>query len=248
MQRSAPLDNDPPPRLPRRRLARLVARAYGGRPPLWLPDRYLKQVARAAVEDVACSPHSLTRFAMYEALAGRLAAADSATASCLSISASNRLARILGLGSAGLVGARYPEHSLLALRFEDGTFDACVSDQVLEHVEGNPFEAVKESLRVVRPGGFVVHTTCLVNPVHGYPGDFWRFTPEALALLCEAAGASEIETGGWGNKTALRLVLAGARGTPVPLDPSHPMHQIAVRSDRTWLIHTWVVARKPERP
>ena len=71
---------------------------------------------------------------------------------CLSISGSERLAAVLGMRAAKIVEARYPEHTMLALRFPDDSFDACVSDQVLEHVEGNPFDAVRESFRVVRPG------------------------------------------------------------------------------------------------
>ena len=60
---------------------------------------------------------------------------------------------------------------------------------VLEHVEGNPFAPVRESLRVVRPGGAIVHTTCLLNPVHREPGDFWRFTPDGLALICRSVSS-----------------------------------------------------------
>jgi SAM-dependent methyltransferase len=134
---------------------------------------------------------------------------------------------------------------MLTLAFDDAAFDFCVSDQVLEHVEGNPFDAVAESLRVVRPGGWVVHTTCLMNPVHQAPGDFWRFTPDALALLCRSAGAIEIETGSWGNRSALALTQVGLRMVKIPLDPAHPLHRIATASERDWPIHTWVMARKP---
>jgi len=170
---------------------------------------------------------------MYSALSNRLAAHDGMRSRCLSISGSNRLARVLGLKVAKIVDATYPEHTMLALGFDDATFDICVSDQVLEHVEGNPFDAIKESFRVVKAGGFVVHTTCLLNPIHREPGDFWRFTPDALALLCRAAGGEVIEAKSWGNREALALTQAGIRSRKVPIDPGHPLHRIAMATIRT---------------
>jgi ubiquinone/menaquinone biosynthesis C-methylase UbiE len=63
-----------------------------------------------------------------------------------------------------------PEFDFLDLHtFGDNTFDAVASDQVLEHVEGDPFVAIAESVRVVKAGGFVVHTTCFLNSLHGAP-------------------------------------------------------------------------------
>ena len=182
---------------------------------------------------------------MYAALSNRLAAHDGLRTRCLSISGSNRLAHVLGLKAARIVEAAYPEHTMLALGFDDASFDVCVSDQVLEHVEGNPFDAVKESFRVVKPGGFVVHTTCVLNPIHREPGDFWRFTPDALALLCRTAGGEVIEAKSWGNREALALTQLGIRTQKVPMDPSHPLHRIATANDPNWPIHTWVIARKP---
>ena len=205
----------------------------------------LKAAVEASLEGATLSEHGLTRFAMYSELSERLAAHDGLNRRCLSVSHSNVLARILGFRTARLVDASYPEHTMFALDFEDAAFDACVSDQVLEHVEGDPFDAVKESFRVVRPGGYVVHATCLLNPIHREPGDFWRFTPDALNLLCRAAGAGEIETASWGNRRALVLTQVGVRSHKVPLDETHPLHRIAIANDPLWPILTWVVARKP---
>jgi SAM-dependent methyltransferase len=210
-----------------------------------LPGAALKAAVEASLEGTTPSEYGLTRYAAYMALTDRLAGHDGLTKRCLSISGSRRLAKILGFRAAKVVEAAYPEHTMLALGFADATFDACVSDQVLEHVEGNPFDAVRETFRVAKPGGFVVHTTCQLNPVHREPGDFWRFTPDALALLCRAAGGEVIETGSWGNRQALALTQVGIRSAKVPLDEDHPLHRIAVANDPTWPIHTWVIARKP---
>lgn len=214
--------------------------------PFWgLHGERLRALVKASGQGVACSPHHLTRFSMYRRLSGSLAAHDAPSKSCLSISRSGELARVLGLNATRIVEAGYPQHSLLALDFPDAAFDFCVSDQVFEHIAGNPFDAMKESLRVVGPGGFAVHTTCFINPVHRHPGDFWRFTPEALALMCERSGGIVVSTGGWGNKEALALVQAGLNRVRIPLDATHPLHGIAVADDPQWPIVTWLVARKP---
>jgi SAM-dependent methyltransferase len=210
-----------------------------------LPGKALKAAVEASVAGIPQSEHSLTRFAMYASLSDRLAAHDGLARKCLSISGSGRLARVLGLRAAKIVEAAYPERSMLALGFPDAAFDFCVSDQVLEHVEGNPFDAVQESFRVIAAGGFVVHASCLLNPVHREPGDFWRFTPDALALLCRSAGGEVIEAASWGNREALALTQVGIRMHKVPADVGHPLHRIAAANDPNWPIHTWVVARKP---
>ena len=142
-------------------------------------------------------------------------------------------------------GVAYPEVSLTELPFPDGSFDAVVSDQVLEHVEGDPFRAVAESVRVLRPGGHAVHTTCLINPVHGAPSDFWRFTPQALALLGTTAGAAVVLTGGWGNRIALKVIDLGFRMAKIPEDAGNPAYQIATRNEPGFPITTWVILRKP---
>jgi SAM-dependent methyltransferase len=196
--------------------------------------------------DEKCGPWHLTRYFMYSALSDLLGKSDKRTARCLSISNSNGLCRVLGLRHAELVIANYPEHNMMALGFDDGSFDFCVSDQVLEHVEGDPFNAIKESLRVLKPGGVMVHTTCLINPIHRAPGDFWRFTPAALQLLCVSAGAVVQSAGSWGNRAAIALCEMGQRMTKVPLRPTHPLHVVATRNERDWPIVTWVVAKKPE--
>jgi SAM-dependent methyltransferase len=187
----------------------------------------------------------LTRFAMYRALSNVLARHDGADKRCLAISRSARLAQVLGLLRAEIIETTYPETTLLALPFAAAEFDFCVSDQVLHHVEGDPVAAVRESLRVVRPSGFAVHTTCFVNPASPDIGDYWRFSPEALALLCRLAGGEVVSTGRWGNKEALSLVQLGLNRLKVPLDPAHSLHRIATANDPRWPIVTWIVARKP---
>jgi len=137
----------------------------------------------------------------------------------------------------------YPQFNILNLPFEDGEFDAVVSDQVLEHVEGNPQAAIDETFRVLKQNGIALHTTCLINPVHGAPSDYWRFTPNALRLLVTKNG-EVIDAGGWGNPYVLFFLALGLRFKSIPHARWHPAHWLAMKNSDKWLIHTWVLARK----
>jgi SAM-dependent methyltransferase len=162
----------------------------------------------------------------------------------LSISGSVELCRLLGFDTSQVTEADHPEFDVLELPFEDSSFDAVVSDQVLEHVEGDPRRAVAESLRVLKPGGICIHTSCLVNPIHFGPGDYWRFTPDGLRLLVDHT-VDVVESGGWGNRLAVIAMAVGLRMAPIPHLRIHPLHRLAVATDSKWLIATWIVLRKP---
>ncbi len=186
----------------------------------------------------------ITRFSMYRTLGGILSSYDEKGKECLAISNSAWFGKILGLRNCTYIEANYPEHNILDLKFDDGMFDFCISDQVMEHIEGNPFTAFGESARVVKPGGVICHTTCFINEVHGVPKDFWRFTPDALSLLAKKAGCEVLEAGGWGNREAWALIHAGFRMSRIPQDETHPLHKLAIRNEPNWPIVTWVVGRK----
>ncbi len=68
------------------------------------------------------------------------------------------------------------------LPFSSGAFDALVCTEVLEHLL-DPSAAASEMIRVLKPGGRLALTTRFCFPLHDRPGDFWRFTPYALARL-----------------------------------------------------------------
>jgi SAM-dependent methyltransferase len=192
-------------------------------------------------------PHNTIRCAMYQQL-NQVAEQQgfrngSSAKSGLSISGSGWLSDYLFPGS-NITLADYPEVNCLNLPFDDNKFDFVVSDQVLEHIEGDPFQAIEESRRVLKPGGIAVHTTVFMFPVHGYPHDFWRFTPAALELLCAPFGQI-VTSGAWGNQYVYFLNWAGVlfRENP-PQAKWHPMNWIATRNESRFPIVTWVVARK----
>jgi SAM-dependent methyltransferase len=74
------------------------------------------------------------------------------------------------------VGPRIP--------FGDDTFDAVISQHVLEHVE-RPWETAKELIRVAKPGAIIQSTVPYVCPVHGFPNHFFNMTPDGLRKLFE---------------------------------------------------------------
>lgn len=54
----------------------------------------------------------------------------------------------------------------------------------LEHVK-NFYAGIKELHRVLKPGGVLIITTPFTFPIHEYPSDYWRFTPQALDYLTQ---------------------------------------------------------------
>ncbi len=192
------------------------------------------------------APH-ITRLSMYKALKNAFHDVCRPGMNCLAISDSIKFGQnILGLKDIKFVAADYPGHNILDLKFPSESFDFCISDQVLEHVEGDPLKAFSETARVIRRGGYVCHTTCFINQVHGVPKDFWRFTPGALELLAKSCGLQPTLVGGWGNREVGGLLSRNdLRFMPIPDDPANPIYKLAVRNEADWPIVVWIIAKKP---
>jgi len=61
-------------------------------------------------------------------------------------------------------------------------FDTIFCISVLEHIP-DIFSASKNITILLKPGGAVFISVPFVFRYHGYPGDLWRFTPEAIQFL-----------------------------------------------------------------
>jgi SAM-dependent methyltransferase len=100
--------------------------------------------------------------------------------------------------------------SLTELPVPDGSFQAVLNTQVLEHV-ADPREVAAELFRVLVPGGRLWLTVPLTWPLHEEPYDFWRFTSHGLRHVLEETGfrVERLEPRG-GYFNALATMLAGA--------------------------------------
>jgi len=90
-----------------------------------------------------------------------------------------------------------------ALSFADGWAGTVLCLNVLEHVWWFR-EGVSEIQRVTAPGGMALLTTAFGFDIHGFPDDYWRFTPGALARLF--AGFESVLYGWQGHAKAPRAV------------------------------------------
>jgi SAM-dependent methyltransferase len=75
--------------------------------------------------------------------------------------------------------------SCLSLPFHSESFHGVLMTQVLEHLP-NPFQAISEITRVLKPDGFLVLTAPQAWRLHGVPHDYFRFTRFGLAQLMES--------------------------------------------------------------
>lgn len=71
---------------------------------------------------------------------------------------------------------------LRGLSFADGELGTALCLDTLEHC-ADPLAACRELHRVLAPGGVCVLSSVMFFPVHGYPHDYWRFTPEGMRVL-----------------------------------------------------------------
>jgi len=69
-----------------------------------------------------------------------------------------------------------------SLSFGDEVIGSVICCETLEHIP-DALQAVREMIRVLRPGGTLLITSVMKFEIHDYPSDYWRFTPEAFAFL-----------------------------------------------------------------
>ena len=105
---------------------------------------------------------------------------------------------------------------LRQLSFADGEVGTALCLDTLEHCE-DPIAAARELRRVVSPdGGVCVLTSVMLIGIHGYPSDYWRFTPDGLKLLLD--GYDDVDVAGMGDPDAPFWVFGiGAKGRSLDL-------------------------------
>lgn len=69
----------------------------------------------------------------------------------------------------------------------DAAFDCIFCSGVLEHVD-DPFAAMAEMTRILRPGGVLLLGLPFRQAIHLAPTDYWRFTEHGVRVLLERYG------------------------------------------------------------
>lgn len=143
--------------------------------------------------------------------------------------------------------ARWPEFDAQRLhQVPDDIYDLVFSHQVLEHIP-KPWKAASELVRVMRPGGIAIHTTCAANPRHGPPvfNDYYRFLPDGLEQLFDTdAGPVELAVkASWGNRQALLYNHAIDDGHGV-LGGRRFVRAVGEPNEENYPWATWIIFRK----
>ena len=139
--------------------------------------------------------------------------------------------------------AIYPDFDAQDLSgIADNQYDLVYSNQILEHVP-KPWVAAGEMVRVLKPGGVGLHTSCAYNPRHGLPkfNDYYRFLPDGLAELFD--GVHFYIKDGWGNKEAWLYNLAIDDGFGV-LGGRRFHQKVGQKNDPDYPWHVWVIFGK----
>ena len=74
----------------------------------------------------------------------------------------------------------------------DNSIGTALCLDTLEHVE-DPRKAVEEMYRVIKPNGWLIISSVMKFPIHDYPNDYWRFTPEAFRSILKPFKTSFVE-------------------------------------------------------
>jgi SAM-dependent methyltransferase len=185
---------------------------------------------------------------MFRAIRAWVRTSDDSPRSALSIDRNPELDAILleRWPALGITAARYPAVDCQKLPMPDGAFDVVYSNQVLEHVP-RPWLAGEQLVRVLRPGGIGIHTSCAFNPRHGPPQfeDYWRFLPPGLAALFE--GVEVLQLAEWGNREAIRHNVTVDDGFGA-MGGRRFDEQTGSRSDGLYPWVVWIIFRKKAAP
>lgn len=197
-------------------------------------------------------------------------ALDGETGKVLDVCCGVKPYRHLAAGAASWIGLDWPaggqaapdvRGDALRLPFRDAVVDAVVCSEALEHLP-DPFGALTEIARVLKPGGRALVTVPFAIGLHEAPRDFFRYTPYGLQELCKRAGLIVEQEARFGSVlsslacTLLRhagpayRTLGPAKG-PTLWALNRALYRIDALADRmpqrldTWPLGYGVVARRP---
>tara|TARA_Y100001968_G_scaffold29207_1_gene22614 strand:- start:234 stop:491 length:258 start_codon:yes stop_codon:yes gene_type:complete len=83
-----------------------------------------------------------------------------------------------------------------------------------------------------------------MNPYHPFPGDYLRFSAEGLRSIFKSNNLEIVNIGEWGNRLVWIICELGFRFSPVPHNPSNPVHKVACINEKGVAIVTWIIVKK----
>ena len=132
---------------------------------------------------------------------------------------------------------------LRRLSFGDGEVGTALCLDTLEHCE-DPVAACRELARVTAAGGVCVISSVMLFGIHGYPSDYFRFTPDGFRSLL--GGFDSVWAAGIGDPAIpFQVVGVGAHGRE--LDLSLERLPALARAQQEWERAAGVVRVGPFR-
>lgn len=165
--------------------------------------------------DVEFQPDfGFVKAAIERGLRDRLAHADAADKTAVVVGESLWLAGVLGLRKARLLHLPYPYFTVENLALLSDEYDFLIADRLLHRCD-SVTDAARETVRVLRPGGWFVHTSGALDRVLNIPAPREIRSPQDLRALFsksaqlpasafDASGQSASRWASWvvGRKTA----------------------------------------------
>ncbi|HUR62083.1 MAG TPA: methyltransferase domain-containing protein [Candidatus Thermoplasmatota archaeon] len=134
-----------------------------------------------------------------------------------------------GFEHVDLVGTAYD------IPAPDASFDSAICSAVLEHLE-EPEAALRECLRVLKPGGSAIYTIPFIWHIHEAPRDFYRYTRYGIDHLFRKAGFEKIQvlplSGYWVTASQMFAYYITRRHAGV-------LHALGVRFVLAFLAQCW---------
>lgn len=162
--------------------------------------------------------------AIQRALQDRLAGEDSESKKAVVVGRSLWLAQILGLKKARILHLPYPEFTIENLALLSDEYDFVIADRVLHRCQSAE-DAARETIRVLRPGGWFVHTASILDFAIRSPVNRRTLGPCGLRALFPYT--TKTFAAGWGN-------------------PRAPRSSHLTNSPADWAAVSWIIGQKSE--
>lgn len=178
------------------------------------PKRIWRRI-RQALEFEFKPELRLVGSAIQRALRDRLAAEDAESKSAVVLGRSLWLAHVLGLKKTRILHLPYPDFTVENLALLSDEYDFVIADRVLHRCRSVD-DAARETIRVLKPGGWFVHTASTLDMASNSAAGRRTLTPAGLsALFPDTKGTS---AAGWDVVAA--WVIGRKPETASPIAPS----------------------------